>query len=146
VKKPSSIVAGRTHRGRQERAVDFGTPRLEGGALEKSVRVQRLRQLLDARGVDLLAALAQDRLLDRGGVVAPVEERDDLEQRHREHHDGGGVAGGITQRQEGLALVLDGEGLDAAQARPAGSRPPGGGACPTGGRAHGFRYASAAAV
>src|SRR5207247_11206353 len=85
------------------------------------------------RGVDLLAALAQDRLLDRGDVVAAVEERDDLEQRQREQHGGGRVPGGITQRQEARALVLDGEGLDAAQARPARAR-------------HGFRYASAAAV
>ena len=132
-------VAGRPHRRRQERAVDVGTPRLEARSLEKPVLVERLRQLLHAREVDVLAALAQDRLLDRIDVVRAVEERDDLEQRHRQHHDGGRVAGGIAQRQVTLAVVLDGERLDAAQARSARG-------APVRRPAHGSRYANAAAT
>src|SRR5882724_8292604 len=123
-----------------------GAARLEGRALEEPVLVERLRELLDARGLLHLALVAKDRLLDLGEVVASVEERDDLEQRAREHHDRRRVAGGIAQRQEALALVLDGERLDAAQARPPRACPPGGRPCPPGGGAHGFRYASAAAA
>ena len=139
-------MAGRPCRRREERAVDLGAARLEGRALEEPVLVERLRELLDARGLHHLALVAKDRLLDLGDVVASVEERDDLEQRAREHHDRRRVAGGIAQRQEALALVLDRERLDAAQARPPRACPPGGRPCPPGGGAHGFRYASAAAA
>ena len=101
--------------------------------------VERVRQLLHAREVNVLAALAHDRLLDRIDVVRAVEERDDLEQRHRQHHHRRRVAGGIAQRQVTLAVVLDGERLDAAQARSARG-------APVRRPAHGSRYASAAAT
>ena len=120
-------------------SVEPGTPRLEGRSLEKPVLIERLRQLLDPREVDVLAALAQDRLLDRIEVVRAVEERDDLEQRHRQHDHGRRVAGGIAEREIPLAVVLDGERLDAAQPRPTYGRP-------VRRRAHGLRYASAAAT
>jgi hypothetical protein len=57
--------------------------------------------------------------MNRVEVVLAVEQRDDLEERHREHDHGRGVPGGIAQRQIPLAVVLNGERLDAAQARPA---------------------------
>src|SRR4029077_14586289 len=110
-------VRGRPRRALPERVVGRATPRAEALAVEEA----RIVELID-QGADLIdrgrlpVTVAQD-LADRLDRVLPVEERDQVEQRPRQHRDLVGEAGGITQRDAVLPLVLDREGLDSPQAR-----------------------------
>jgi hypothetical protein len=104
-------VRGRTSRRGKEPAVDDGTPIGEGGAVEKSLLVEGLGELLDLPALDELTVTAHHRGLNVRDRVLAVEQGHDLEERAVEQDDGVGVAAGITERDAGPSFVLDGEGL-----------------------------------
>ena len=104
-------MRGRPPRELEKLAIDPGAPRVERRALEEAVSVERGGELEDLRRVDQLAVSPHDRRLDVGDAVLAVEQRDDLEQRHRDHHDRLGVACRISQGEKPLPVVIDREGL-----------------------------------
>lgn len=113
-------VARRPHRTPAEGVVQLTAAGLEPVAFEESGGVEALDHQRDLLGTRCFAvALVQDRadLLHR---VIAVEERDQVQERGREHGDLVGESGGIAEGDAPLPLVLDREGLERAEPRVAG--------------------------
>ena len=113
----SAGVGGRTGRRSEEAAVDDGAPVGKARALEESLLVERLGDLLDLSPLDELAVTAHHDGLDVSHRVLAVEERHDLEEGSVEQDDRVRVAAGIAQGDARPPLVLDGKGLHRPQPR-----------------------------
>jgi len=85
-------------------------------AVQKSPPIEGLGDLLDLSPFDQLPVTAHHRSLDVCDRMLAVEERDDVEQRPVQEDDRPGVPGRIAQGHARLAFMLDGKGLDPAQA------------------------------
>ena len=108
-------VGGRT-RGRSEKSsVDHGASAGEARAVEKSLLIEGLGDLLDLPPLDELTVTAHHRGLDVGDGVAPVEEGHDHEQRAVQQDDRVGVTGGVAERDTGPSLVFHRKGFHRAQ-------------------------------
>jgi len=104
-------------RRRAELRFDGGLALGEARGVEEALLVQARDDAFDLGGGDQTAVALHHHRLDVDQRVLAVEQRDDLEQRAREQHDGVGVAGRVAQRDDTPALVLDGKGVDVPQAR-----------------------------
>jgi len=116
---PSGVGRARRRRGpcrrREKPFVDDGSPIGEGGAVEETLLVEGLGDVLDLPALQQLAVAAHDGRLDVRDRVLAVEQGDDLEQGAVQQDDRVGVAAGITERDAGSSLVLDGEGFHGPQ-------------------------------
>ena len=111
-------VRGGSHGAGPEGVFDGPAPLLEPLAVEEPGLVQAFDELADLlRRRGLAVALLKDSL-DLADRVLAVEERDEVEQRKREHDDLISEARGIPERHQPLAVLLDGEGLEHPKSRP----------------------------
>ena len=111
----SAGVRGRTGRRSQEAAVDDGAPVGKPRAVEESLLVERLGDLLDLSPLDELTVTAHDGGLDVGDRVLAVEEGHDLEEGPVQQDDRVRVAAWVAKGDAGPSLVLDGKGLHRPQ-------------------------------
>ncbi len=115
-------MGGGTHRTLPEGVLERPAPLPEAVALQEPGGVELFDDIGDPLPGRRLTVPAPEDLLDLLDRVIAVEERDQVQQRGREHGDLLGVAGGITQRYAALPFLLDGKGLEGPELRLAGAR------------------------
>jgi hypothetical protein len=98
--------------------VDGLAPRPEAGAVEQAGLVElgdHPADLLGARGG---AVTAREDGLDVAHGALAIEQRDQVDQGPGQQDDPRGHARGVAQREQALAILVDGKGVEVAQARP----------------------------
>ena len=110
-------VRGGSHGAGPEGLLDGPPPLFEPLAVEEPGLVQPFDELADLLGRRRLAVALLKDSLDLADRVLAVEERDEIEQREREHDDLIREARGIPERHQPLAVLLDGEDLEHPKSR-----------------------------